>query len=707
MVASILLTVVMVLAITFWTATQNNRSAAADSVRMVSGGLKSRIERLASLNYDYAAWDAAFQNALARDMEWLYENMGIAANGNEFHLLQIVFPDDWSSLTWTVASNEEGPAPLAKPVVPIEIVQDLAPALRAFGRDVQDTQTTFVEIDGIPHSVVLSRIQPWGKPSDIPMESFPILVFGLSLDDAFLSDLASTFLIESIRLGESQMEGHLAIALEDPAGGIVTRLNWVPPRPGDALVRAAFLPLSVGLTLFLLLNGLVTLQARKNAEMLVASEAEAVRTARKDVMTGLSNRLALNEFFVTLRRGGHTVCTAIVDLNDFKSINDVHGHHVGDTFVLEFASRIRDSLPASGFAARLGGDEFAIVIQGSDAEAECLGFCQALKASCADPIACGELVLDVSYAVGFSIGDASDVQMSELLRRADVAMYHAKQRRFQGPVKYEPQIEKDKIDEEMTIQALKESLVTCEAFDVQYQPIVDVRTGQPKAAEALVRWHMPALGDVPPSYFIPIAERTSLVVEIGQFVMRRVFSDMARFAELNVSINLSPVQLREAGIVSDILELSKAHAVDPSRVTFEITETALIEDEDHVLFVTDSLREAGFKIALDDFGTGYSSIGYLRRMRFDKLKVDKSFIDDIGVTETGENLLTSLRFLSRALRLEIIAEGVETIEQLDLLRSLSFDMAQGCLLSEPMSVSDIDSWIDGVRGSGVVSRASP
>ena len=532
---------------------------------------------------------------------------------------------------------------------------------------------------------------------------FPLLVFTFRMDEAFLADIAETFLLESIELSNEPLAGHVALPLEAPDGSVLTQLQWIPPHPGNTLVRTASVPLAVGLIAFLAISGGVTVIARRNARKLEENEAEAVRIARTDVLTNLANRLALNEHVAALRKSGGTICLLVIDLNDFKSVNDKYGHSVGDELIVQFANTLCGVLREGMFAGRLGGDEFTILTEGQDAEEECLRLCDALRQETNAPFSIDGLSLPMNFALGYSIGDAAEMPKTELLRQADIAMYHAKQGRTKAAVKYDPSLEKDNIIEQRIIAELKDALETFEEFDVVYQPVVSTKTGRLNYAEALLRWQSAELGSVSPALFIPIAERTSLITEIGRFVTKRVFSDLRELPALQASINLSPVQLRSPEIVREIRGYAENAGNDPSRVTFEITETTLLQDEQAVLFITDALRDLGFKVALDDFGTGYSSIGYLRKIRFDELKEDKSFIEDIGTSETGENLLTSLAFLARALGLEIVAEVVETEEQLKLLTSLSYDMLQGYLLSEPISVSELSSLlVDRADWSGLL-----
>jgi EAL domain-containing protein (putative c-di-GMP-specific phosphodiesterase class I) len=292
-------------------------------------------------------------------------------------------------------------------------------------------------------------------------------------------------------------------------------------------------------------------------------------------------------------------------------------------------------------------------------------------------------------AKGFSVGYVGDIAVSELMRQADVAMYEAKNRKSRDALEYDPSIESDAQRNTEILDALQEATSTGQEFQIVYQPICDAKTGEMVLAEALLRWHSKSLGNVPPVRFIPIAERSGIIVKLGKWVIERVYDDLSIHPSLCVSINISPVQLRSNSLLKDISQLANQYSIDPARVTFELTEGMLIEDPEIASFTLDALRDQGYSIAIDDFGTGFSSIGYLRKFKLDKLKIDKSFVDDLGTKENSESLMTALAYLSRALDLEIVAEGVETEQQLELLKSLDYNLLQGYLLSKPMPLEDL------------------
>ncbi len=275
------------------------------------------------------------------------------------------------------------------------------------------------------------------------------------------------------------------------------------------------------------------------------------------------------------------------------------------------------------------------------------------------------------------------------MRQADYAMYTAKNGKTLDPVRYDVSLELDKLREAEITSALENAIRQKHELTIAYQPIVHAASGKMELAEALVRWKSETLGSVPPSVFIPVAEKTGMIVEIGRQVIDMVFHDLKDVPHLNVSINLSPVQLRSKSILKDIERLAKRHGIEPTRVTFEVTESVLVEDPELTAFLLDSLRKQGFGLALDDFGIGYSSIGYLRKFQFDKLKVDKSFIDDIGVADNNENLMKALVYLARSLDMRIVAEGVETERQRFMLTEEAYDLLQGYLFSRPLPLAEL------------------
>ena len=694
MLSAMIMAVVMVVLITAWTAQKNNERAAADSLQMVRGGYFAEIQKLEALNYDYSAWTAAMEAAVAKDVDWLYENMGSAAIGAPFHILEIFWPQDWASLTWNPDIVENESAPLTTPLLSVETVQAIQEMMRPVELGEQDTQNFAFSKDGKFYLVAASRLQPWGQASPVPADELPINIMAQELTRDVLSELEAIFLIEDLTLSTQMPTTDLpSVPLLGPNGEPIAHLKWTPPRPGDALIQIAAIPIAAGLLVFLTLSGAVTVMARRNASELVVREVEASIAARVDVLTGLPNRMAFNENFARLRKQDVKFALLLMDLNGFKAINDEFGHKIGDELLRSIAKIATQCLREQDTIARLGGDEFSIMFTGEYAEAACIKFCNDLTHQMVNSIKVNDLVFQPKIAMGYTIGRSTEANASELMHEADFAMYAAKNAKLSEPLKYDKLLEEDKIKELEIQHALEGALREKTEFSVAYQPIVDAKTGELKLVEALVRWNSTTLGNVPPDAFISIAEKTGMIVELGRLIIDNVFKDMEEFPELKVSINLSPVQLRSRSILNDIQCMAKAHRVNPRLVTFEVTESMLVDDPELTAFILDCLSDQGYGIAIDDFGTGFSSIGYLRKFHFDKLKIDKSFVDDIGVAENSGNLMKALVFLSRSLNMEIVAEGVETEEQCEMLKDVDYDLLQGYFFSRPLPFSDLKDYI--------------
>lgn len=413
--------------------------------------------------------------------------------------------------------------------------------------------------------------------------------------------------------------------------------------------------------------------------------------ATHDALTGLANRRLLTQYTDdVLRAGQDTVAVALIDIDDFKGINDDLGHAVGDALLSAVATRLSRLRPADGLVARLGGDEYALVFC-ADGEQQARQVLAGITAELRRPLDAGghALVVEASIGLALSPGGPAAVTGEELLRRADVAMYQAKAQGKGRRVTYEPSMDQHSAEQARTAADLRVALDTGQ-LRVYYQPIVRLSDARTVAVEALVRWQHPQRGMIRPDLFVPAAERTGLIVPVGQWVLAEVCRQAARWQdELGadalqyVSVNVSPRQLREAGFAAQVQATLSGAGLHPRHLTVEVTETAVF-DGGSGLEELHQLKRLGVNVALDDFGTGHSSLGLLRTCPVDVLKVDKSFIDNI--TDQGEHsvIAEALIGISDGLRLRAVAEGVETEAQAEVLRRLGYRYAQGYHFGRPM-----------------------
>ncbi|MBB4693782.1 putative bifunctional diguanylate cyclase/phosphodiesterase [Paractinoplanes abujensis] len=403
-----------------------------------------------------------------------------------------------------------------------------------------------------------------------------------------------------------------------------------------------------------------------------------------DPLTGLANRTGLEDAIAIAARRGEPGALLLIDLDDFKLINDAYGHAAGDTVLTEFGHQLRSVVRAKDTCARIGGDEFAVLLPG-DSVPEVVA--QRILASVADhPVRLGEDTVVIHASIGLTDGQPGDTT-KELMRRADLAMYAAKRAGAHSWMRHDPSM----VDRRAMDAALADDLTGAAArgeLFVLYQPIVTIEGGAAAGYEALVRWRHPVRGTVAPLDFIPVAERTGLIYDIGLHVLERACTDMAGVpGSPYVSVNLSPRQLQTPSLVHDVLTVVRRSGLAPDRLVLEVTESAIV-DEQSGLATLHELRSHGIRIAVDDFGTGYSSLHYLTRLPVDILKIDRSFVAELDGTPTGAAIAEAVIRLAQVLRLRTIAEGIETAEQARELLALGCHTGQGYLYSPPRPLAE-------------------
>ena len=429
-------------------------------------------------------------------------------------------------------------------------------------------------------------------------------------------------------------------------------------------------------------------------------EAELEHQAFHDSLTGLANRaLFADRVGHALERGvrrQNLFAVLLIDLDDFKTVNDSLGHSAGDELLVLVARRLESCLRPEDTCARLGGDEFAILIENMAEPDAAVIVAQRILTALAEPLRIlGSEEVVVHGSVGIAVG-AGEQTTSEVLRSADLAMYRAKNDGKSRYATYEPSMH-EAVFERLSLKADIQRSVVAEEFEVHYQPIVALQTGAIAAVEALVRWRHPERGLVYPDDFIPLAEETGLILPLGRFVLQRACSDVQRWRglgshDLGASVNISAKQLASASLPSEVTTALRESGLDPSALTLEITESMLL-DSQAVIARLAELKRLGVRIAIDDFGTGYSSLNYLRRFPVDMLKIAKPFVDQIGADADQERLADAILRLGGTLGLDTVAEGIEDAAQRERLRRLRCRFGQGFFFSPPLPATDMDSFL--------------
>ncbi|GAB1691367.1 putative bifunctional diguanylate cyclase/phosphodiesterase [Krasilnikovia sp. M28-CT-15] len=423
-------------------------------------------------------------------------------------------------------------------------------------------------------------------------------------------------------------------------------------------------------------------------------EEELTRQAFRDSLTGLANRALfrdrLEHAVARARRGGEHVTLLLIDLDNFKMVNDTLGHSAGDELLITVAERLTAQVRPADTLARLGGDEFALLVEGVD-EREAVALAERVLAIVREPVhlAARDVVCTMSIGIATAAPSDGTADTEELLRDADLAMYASKRNGRDRYAVFDPAMYADVL-REARVRAELERAVAEEQFFVLYQPIVDMPSGRPTGVEALVRWRHPTDGVLGPDTFIPYAEESGLIVPLGRWVLQQACNQLAQWRRelpsarhLHMSVNLSARQFQNPKLVEEVAGAVSRSGIEPSCLVLEITETTLLKDSEVVLEALHGLRRLGVRVAVDDFGSGYSSLGYLKRFPVDILKIDRSFVQGDQEDADAATLTEAVIGIGRALRLQTVAEGVETSAQWTTLRELGCDLGQGFYFARP------------------------
>ncbi len=446
-------------------------------------------------------------------------------------------------------------------------------------------------------------------------------------------------------------------------------------------------------------------------EEVVVARTEGLETANRqlrhlathDALTGLPNRVLLDDRLsqgiARAAREGHGLAVAIIDLDRFKHINDSFGHRTGDELLKEVAQRLQGAVRGIDTIARLGGDEFVMILdqlaQKADAEAITGRAVEALRM----PVRVAGTDLHTSASIGFAVYPADGATIEVLLAHADAAMYCAKQRGRNNVQYFEPGMNAA-TQEKIRLESELHDAIRLQQLELHYQPKVDTRSGRIHGAEALIRWQHPQRGLVPPADFIPLAEECGLIEGIGEWVVREACRQASAWQRaglepVRVAVNLSAFQFRQGRLLQVIQRSLIDHDLEPQLLEVEITESALMSDPEESVAILEHLSRMGVLVSVDDFGTGYSSMSYLRRFPIDKLKIDRSFINELGSRPDDASIVKAIVSLAHSLKLKVVAEGVETPGQLELLRGLGCDQYQGYYYSPAVPAAEFAGLVGG------------
>jgi len=534
----------------------------------------------------------------------------------------------------------------------------------------------------------------------------PVLVGIKRFGEAQLRQLAEPHGIESLRIALAPPDHHGFLPVVNAAGATRAFLAWAPDRPGD-LIRERVLPVMLfGSAVSMVLLVLLILAIRRLAQDLAHSEEQAQILVGLDPLSSLPNRLLftdrLDQEISRLGRAEGGIAVMFLDLDRFKDVNDTYGHAAGDELIKQVAQRLSDLLRGADTLARFGGDEFAVIQTGIRSAADAEALARRVLDAIGRPFEIAGAQVSVGVSIGIALAPENGMGHEVLMRLADTALYESKSEGrnrfsfFQRTM--DEAIRMRKVVEDDLRHAIQRDELT-----LHYQPLYSADGRTIVGVEALVRWPHPKQGMISPANFISIAEERGLVIPLGEWVLRRACQDGQRWPGLRIAVNVSPLQFRHRDFVASVVRTLRETNFDPTRLELELTEGVVVEDADAAEAAMMELRALGVNLALDDFGTGYSSLIYLRRFAFDKIKIDRSFLESMEATGESAILVHSIVHLGRALGLTVTAEGVETREQHRFLQALGCHQLQGFLFSKPVPPAQIDLLLGGAAVAAKVA----
>jgi len=433
---------------------------------------------------------------------------------------------------------------------------------------------------------------------------------------------------------------------------------------------------------------------KERDKSLANANLELKRQATHDALTGIANRVLFVERLDHAVRARQPFAVCVFDLDRFKIINDSLGHGAGDALLKHVSERLLSIVRSSDMVARAGGDEFLLLLRDLNSVEEIEGLIMRWMSALSQPYQLTGLELHVSPSIGIARYPIDGTAAEELLARADEAMYFAK-RSGRKTFRFFDASVMGFSRERLEIEAELRGALAKRQLALHYQPKIDIATGEMRSVEALIRWHHPSRGLVLPGEFIPIAEESGLILEIGDWVIREACRQARVWQQrglpfLRVAVNVSPLQFRQANFVKRVSAALQEHSLDATYLEIELTEATLMSNAETSVALLEQLSELGVVVAIDDFGTGYSSMSYLQRFPIDKLKIDRSFISDVASNADDASIVRAIISLAHGLRLKVIAEGVESEEQLGILRRMGCDQYQGFFRSAAVPAADIE-----------------
>ena len=522
----------------------------------------------------------------------------------------------------------------------------------------------------------------------------PIIMAVKFIDSEALAGIAAQLQLSHLRKldDEPAPPTDLTYELNGPQGTPIARFAWTPRQPGAEIVNSVVPFIAVALAGFTLLAAFVLRYMRRTAIAIAAGETRLRHLALHDPLCGLPNRIFFGERLEAVidevRAGSAPAAVFYIDLDHFKDVNDTLGHPVGDELIRNVTLRLSSTLRGDDLVARLGGDEFAVISSVGDDTGKMMAVAQRIIAAICAPYAINRQNIVIGASIGIAVIDRNSGGAADILRYADMALYRAKNEGRNRACIYDAAMDADLSNRKLLEGDLREAIENNQ-LRLLYQPIVNKSGEKVVGVEALCRWTHPKRGEIPPTEFIAVAEHSGLIIELGDWVLRRACLDGKAWPGLTVSVNVSPLQFRRTDFFDTVQRTLAETEFDPARLEIELTESVLLGNADTAEAGMLRLKALGVRLALDDFGTGYSSLLYLRRLPFDKLKIDRSFVLAIEKAADAAAIVHAVVSLGRGLGMKVTAEGVETADQHLFLRAAGVHFMQGYRFGRAVTAAEI------------------
>jgi diguanylate cyclase (GGDEF)-like protein len=674
-------------------------------------GYQNRFSEYANAVEPRIAWDDAVKNAdNLVDLDWIDKNLaGYLFATSSIQKLFVLGDTD----NVFYASDHGRRAPLDSYASFALSVRDVLPGIRArealrppinrhprnWALATQPIQAANIAlVNGRVFIVIASLMQPdFGTVMpDTPRS--PVVVTALPITPTVLLRMGIGRQVQDLQIIPSSRPplGLNSIPLTDARGQTLASLAWSPNLPETSLLGQLLMPVALIVLVFAAITWRLVSRSTSIANDLIASEAQARHLAFHDTLTQLPNRALafdrLRNMLAVARRRHSQIAVMCLDLDRFKDVNDTLGHPSGDELIQGVAERLRGVCRETDTVARMGGDEFLIIQPGTSA-AGASHLAERILVAFKEPFELKYGMVEIGCSVGVTLIVNPEMDPPEAVRQADLALYASKENGRTRVTFFEPEMDAALRMRRALETDLRKALADG-SLAMAYQPQTDEH-GVVDSVEALVRWNHPVKGAISPTIFVPLAEESGLILDLGEFVFRRVFEETSDWTNLRVAINVSALQLRSQNFMSMVTRLVAEFRIDASRYEIEITETALLGDDTTTRDNVTVLKQEGFTIALDDFGTGYSSLSSLQRFAVDKIKIDRSFVRNLESDDReAEALVDAIVKLGRAMGLDVIAEGVETARQRERLVLCGCTHFQGYLLGRPVSAQDLLALVD-------------